>query len=229
MIYVLVFDQGLNVKMSIIRTGRYVKHRAAFMMVNRQINDETRGWLFTWPLRFNSMFELWEALERMTPSDRSKLQFITIRDSINLQTWGRETSLVKSAGLLRDAVKSLKVLRFEYWPEKSLRDHEVAESIYRNTEPLLTAIGEARGAFDAALEVTQFQLAPSGFKKNYHGDPVSLYANRIWHPHYKCWHEGSIREYLRKKLCVDDARRLAALSVSWIAKPKPSDKGESIS
>lgn len=154
MIYVLVFDQDPDDRMSIIGTGEHVKYRAGLLGVNRQIHNETHGWLFTRPLTFNDIFESCEALERMTPSQRSVLQSITIRDNIDLQKRAHEAALANSAMLLRDAAKALEVLCLDCWQETSPTDEEVANSIiYRSIEPLLTAIGEARGVFDAAIEV----------------------------------------------------------------------------
>ncbi|KAF1350780.1 hypothetical protein BDV97DRAFT_420845 [Delphinella strobiligena] len=175
MIYVLVLDQGPNDMMSIIRTGKYVKHRAGLLGVNRQINNETRS--------------------------------ITIRDSINLKKGGRETALAKSAWLLRDAAKPLELFRLDYWPEKSLRDDEVAKSIYYITEPLLKAIGEARGVFDAALEVVQFRLVSFKPKsQNYKsccirpGAYLDLFATEL------ARREVAIQRYLEKKLAVHPRR-----------------------
>lgn len=165
------------------------------------------GWLSTWPLTFENTFELWKALERMTPSQRSILQSITIRDSINLKKGGRETALAKSAWLLRDAAKSLELFRLDYWPEKSLRDDEVAKSIYYITEPLLKAIGEARGVFDAALEVVQFRLVSFKPKsQNYKsccirpGAYLDLFATEL------ARREVAIQRYLEKKLAVHPRR-----------------------
>ena len=119
----------------------------------------------------------------------------------------RETALAKSAVLLRDAAISLKLLRLDYWPEMSLTNDEIARRVYRNIEPLLKAIGEARGVFDAALEVVRFQLVQfkaksKGYYDGYLDLYGDLYADIAWKPRHTARREAAIRQYLRKKLSI---------------------------
>lgn len=160
----LLKDNKTNRACSIrVRRRAEAANRYAMLIASRATHREAVTILYAQPLHFKSQSALVNFLAEIGYPNRSLLR------DVSIITWSLNTDMSKAVfTLLADSAKTLKRLHIEgricYGgandnPETIAR--KVAESIFQTAFPLLEAIGRARGAKDAALNV--IELGPNAW------------------------------------------------------------------